>query len=718
MAGTLTPTPFQTVLDATGVAVSGAKIYTYTAGTTTAAATYTTLALDVANANPIVADSSGRYVAYLPAGGNFKFTFKTSGDVLIKEQDNIQAVPGASVNLDITGTVGEAVTAGEVVYLSSGEESSPLTKGLWYLTDSDATATSTLPQSVGMAVSAIAINTAGTIRLAGETATAGSVVVGSTYYVGATPGAIVASAPSNSRVVGVANTTSTLIMSGTTAVAATIPVPITQDLLFTDDTYDIGKSGATRPRDGFFSRNTVVGGTMGVTGIATLTAQPILSSLTASQTVFTDGSKGLVSNAITGTGNVVMSASPTLTGTIGAAALTLSTPLAVPQGGTGVATLTSGNVLVGAGTSDVSSVANISVEQGGTGVASLTANSLLLGAGTSDVTFAAPGSSGNVLTSNGTVWASAAPSASDPVGWGIVASVGSNALTVALTTKDGSTPSAGDPVSLDFRNVTLATGSLSVISVTGAETVVAPDGATLGAASGVPFRAWVVAFNDGGTVRLALINCASSTLIYQLRGWGIASSTTIGTGSDAVQTFYSDAGVSVKAYVILGYVSYESGLSTAGTYDVVPTRAQALTLDTPLPGDTIQQVFATHASQLASTSSTYADTGLTASITPSSASNKVVVRATTQGIYKDTFNQAVNLQLLRATTQIGLQVTGSNGGTGINAPGAAHWERLDSPASASAVTYKVQFNASANTGNVYVQQASSTSTISLTEVMV
>jgi hypothetical protein len=395
MAGTLTPTPFQTVLDATGVAVSGAKIYTYTAGTTTAAATYTTLALDVENANPIVADSSGRYVAYLPAGGNFKFTFKTSGDVLIKEQDNIQAVPGSSVNLDITGTVGEAVTAGEVVYLSSGTESSPLTAGLWYLTDSDATATSTLPQSVGMAISAIAINTAGTIRLAGEATTDGAVVVGSTYYVGATPGAIVSSAPSNSRVVGVANTTSTLILSATTAVVASIPDPITQDLLFTDDTYDIGKSGATRPRDGFFSRNIVVGGTMGVTGIATLTAQPILSSLTASQATFTDGSKGLVSNAITGTGNVVMSASPTLTGTIGAAALTLSGSLSVG----GATTLTGGlnTPLV--------------VAQGGTGLDTLTANGILLGAGTSDVTLLAPSTSGNIATSNGTVWQSTAPAA-------------------------------------------------------------------------------------------------------------------------------------------------------------------------------------------------------------------------------------------------------------------------------------------------------------------
>lgn len=38
------------------------------------------------------------------------------------------------------------------------------------------------------------------------------------------------------------------------------------DLKFTDATYDIGKSGATRPRDGFFSRNVVVGGTFTPTG--------------------------------------------------------------------------------------------------------------------------------------------------------------------------------------------------------------------------------------------------------------------------------------------------------------------------------------------------------------------------------------------------------------------------------------------------------------------
>lgn len=61
------------------------------------------------------------------------------------------------------------------------------------------------------------------------------------------------------------------------------------------------------------------------TGVATFTAQPIFSTLTASQAIFTDGSKGAVSNAVTGTGSVVMSASPTLTGTVTTAALSGTT---------------------------------------------------------------------------------------------------------------------------------------------------------------------------------------------------------------------------------------------------------------------------------------------------------------------------------------------------------------------------------------------------------
>lgn len=52
------------------------------------------------------------------------------------------------------------------------------------------------------------------------------------------------------------------------------------------------------------------------------------------------------------------------------------------------------------------------VANGGTGVATLAANNVLLGNGTSAVTTVAPGTTGNVLTSNGTTWQSTAPAAS------------------------------------------------------------------------------------------------------------------------------------------------------------------------------------------------------------------------------------------------------------------------------------------------------------------
>jgi hypothetical protein len=58
----------------------------------------------------------------------------------------------------------------------------------------------------------------------------------------------------------------------------------------------------------------------------------------------------------------------------------------------------------------------LDVAEGGTGRATLTANNVLLGNGTTAVNFVAPGASGNVLTSNGTTWVSQAQSAGVTVG--------------------------------------------------------------------------------------------------------------------------------------------------------------------------------------------------------------------------------------------------------------------------------------------------------------
>jgi len=97
--------------------------------------------------------------------------------------------------------------------------------------------------------------------------------------------------------------------------------------------------------------NVKVSGTLAVTGVATFTAQPIASSLTASLPIFTDASKGLVSNTMTGTGSVVMSTSPTLVtpvlGTPTSVTLTNATGLP-PAGVVGTAAILGANTFTAA----------------------------------------------------------------------------------------------------------------------------------------------------------------------------------------------------------------------------------------------------------------------------------------------------------------------------------------------------------------------------------
>jgi hypothetical protein len=92
------------------------------------------------------------------------------------------------------------------------------------------------------------------------------------------------------------------------------------------------------------------------------------------------------------------------------------TDLSVANGGTGGSTASAARSNLGAAAlgsnSDITALTglttDLSVAQGGTGASTHTANSVLVGAGTSAITSVAPSTSGNVLTSNGTSWTSAA----------------------------------------------------------------------------------------------------------------------------------------------------------------------------------------------------------------------------------------------------------------------------------------------------------------------
>jgi hypothetical protein len=60
------------------------------------------------------------------------------------------------------------------------------------------------------------------------------------------------------------------------------------------------------------------------------------------------------------------------------------------------------------GLGSVATESTVPVSKGGTGATTLTANNVILGNGTSAPNFVAPGTSGNILTSDGTTWTSAA----------------------------------------------------------------------------------------------------------------------------------------------------------------------------------------------------------------------------------------------------------------------------------------------------------------------
>jgi hypothetical protein len=82
-----------------GVPLTGGKLYSYAAGTTTPQVTYTSSNGVTAHANPIILDSAGR----VPGGeiwlisSSYKFVLNTSTDVLIATYDNIRGFGSTSV---------------------------------------------------------------------------------------------------------------------------------------------------------------------------------------------------------------------------------------------------------------------------------------------------------------------------------------------------------------------------------------------------------------------------------------------------------------------------------------------------------------------------------------------------------------------------------------------------------------------------------------------
>jgi hypothetical protein len=174
--------------------------------------------------------------------------------------------------------------------------------------------------------------------------------------------------------------------------------------------------------------------------------------------------------------------------TITGGTITGITDLAIVDGGTGASNAAAARTnLSAAGSganSDITSLTGLttplSVPQGGTGATTLTANAVLIGGGANAISSVAPGTSGNVLTSNGTTWSSTVLPANIVIGTSQPTTSGTAFTFTGI-------PSTAKKVTVMFNGVSLS-GSDSVLI-------------QLGTASGIEDLGYIAQSSSGtGTV--------------------------------------------------------------------------------------------------------------------------------------------------------------------------------------------------------------------------
>jgi len=171
-----------------------------------------------------------------------------------------------------------------------------------------------------------------------------------------------------------------------------------------------------------------------------------------------------------------------------------------------------------------------------------------------------------------------------------------------------------------------------------------------------------------------------------------------GTGTYLPLSFYTNNALGMQ-------------LSTAGVLTVTGGVAGS-----SLPaGSVIQVVNVTYSVLVSTTGTTYIDTGLSASITPTSSSNKILVIVHQSECGCSNANVGMALQLLRNSTSI-VVIGPANAYGPANANASISTAYLDSPATTSAVTYKTQFKLNSASGTAVVQSDTATSTITLMEI--
>jgi hypothetical protein len=135
------------------------------------------------------------------------------------------------------------------------------------------------------------------------------------------------------------------------------------------------------------------------------------------------------------------------------------------------------------------------------------------------------------------------------------------------------------------------------------------------------------------------------------------------------------------------------------------------------PGTVVQVVNNSYAVQTSTTSTSFQNTGLSATITPLSASSKILV-LTNHHIYKglQNTNNGVIIEILRDSTQVSVSGMMLYTGNAIDNTGASFLQVLDSPNTTSPIAYSTRFRNNAAATQVIVNYGGSPSNITLMEI--
>jgi hypothetical protein len=185
-------------------------------------------------------------------------------------------------------------------------------------------------------------------------------------------------------------------------------------------------------------------------------------------------------------------------------------------------------------------------------------------------------------------------------------------------------------------------------------------------------------------------------------------------------------------------ISLEGNASGSGTLTIAaPNTNSNFTLSLPTntgtiltnatAGTVLQVVSATYSTETISTSTSYSDSGLSASITPSSASSKILILTQQPSYIQDVSNsgsQNASAALLRDSTIISESSGRSRTRASTSGEGSsysANFCYLDSPNTTSSVTYKTQIKTGAPNGSdaaelIVAQVTDSDSNIILMEI--